>query len=390
MPPLSTTAVSASVTVIVLLYNDMPHGLAAIDSVLAQTRQDLAVAIIDNGSTDDTHLRLRAYEGDPRVSIIRCPCNQRSEAATRYALTVTTPYLSFLFADDTYRPERIERALELLEHAPHLDYVFFRNAFRNEHGDPVNEVPLSLFSGDPSSMSRWQHLRYFTTHGNSLHPCAMVVRTDTYRRLGGFPRTLHRIGDMAFFARLLANADGLFSGDPMQDITVWSQGRNESSSNIHLSHQLMFERTVLLEEYLTPAVLDNLTRVFPNQQAPNLALSTRAQQLWYLAHQFIDPDRAFDFRLFGFRLLYQAASLGDPDLELRVITATGKSIGQYIDRNASGIPAVAPVAPAPDPVKDAVKRLPGAVPLYRFLKSLAAMLLPGVASADSSRRSQWK
>ena len=49
------------VTVIVLLYNDMPHGHRAIRSVLSQSYRDLKIKILDNGSTDSTWSEIQEY-----------------------------------------------------------------------------------------------------------------------------------------------------------------------------------------------------------------------------------------------------------------------------------------------------------------------------------------
>ena len=58
------------------------------------------------------------------------------------------------------------------------------------------------------------------------------------------------MGDLIFFARLLAHGNVKFLKDIMQNITVWSNGRNESAKNDGDPPPLIYERTMFLEEFL--------------------------------------------------------------------------------------------------------------------------------------------
>src|SRR5919112_6400765 len=58
------------VSVVMPVYNERQHLAAAVESILQQTLQELELVIIDDGSDDDTLLRLQVFErADPRVRV---------------------------------------------------------------------------------------------------------------------------------------------------------------------------------------------------------------------------------------------------------------------------------------------------------------------------------
>ena len=59
------------VNVIIPTYNRATLVCDAIESVLAQTYQDIGIIIVDDGSTDDTVTRLKKYAAEPRIRIIQ-------------------------------------------------------------------------------------------------------------------------------------------------------------------------------------------------------------------------------------------------------------------------------------------------------------------------------
>jgi hypothetical protein len=325
---------------------------------------------------------IQPYRADARVRFYRQRRNQRSDGVQAVTDSVNTKFLSFLFADDVYEPERIATAMSYLEENSHLDFVFFDNEHVDERGQPLEEVHFSWFTGDISSMDRWQHLRHFFIYGNTLHPCGMVVKTEIYKRLGGFPNFMHRMGDMVFFTKLLANTEGAFLPEKMQKITVWSSGKNEAVVNVNGESQFFGERSLFLDEYLKPAIFDNLIRIFGGRQSAGVSLESESEKAWYLAHQALSHSQTArpESLLFGLRLLYKVADIADDDFERQVIRATGHSKSEYIFNLVSRLhltpPHIAPVGHIlagtvrlPLRLKAALKkRAPFLVPIYRYIK----------------------
>jgi glycosyltransferase involved in cell wall biosynthesis/organic radical activating enzyme len=361
------------VTVIVLLYNDLPHAHRAIQSVLFQSYKDLKIKILDNGSTDNTWGEIQKYANDPRVTLIRNVKNQRSEFAACEALKTDTEYLSFLFADDVYLPQRIEVGLKAFRERPDLDAVFSNVEGVDEHGQNVHGKPWTVFDGDISLMSRHEHLRHFLFGGNCLHPCAMLVKTKTYIEHGGFKPYFHHIGDMIFFTRLLAHGKIEFLRDKLQQITVWSNGRNESSKNIGQSVLLSYERVMFFEEYLSPEIMEQYVEIFEGKSSNGIVLRSRAERLWYLGHQILSADSSYEAKLFAFKCFYKAAEIADADFNRNEVLFAGRTVSQYLAAMGSNGQNVN-MEKVPKPkgfkrtVRQAIKNIPFSVPVYRYLK----------------------
>jgi glycosyltransferase involved in cell wall biosynthesis len=103
----------AIVTVVMPCFNAAATVEASIRSVQAQTRSDWQLIVVDDGSQDNTVDMIEAM-GDARIRLI-CQANAGVSAARNRALSeVSTPYVAFLDADDTWAPEFIQVMLDAL------------------------------------------------------------------------------------------------------------------------------------------------------------------------------------------------------------------------------------------------------------------------------------
>lgn len=97
------------VSLLLFSYNQGQFLREALESALSQTWQPLEVVVVDNGSTDGSQAVLEDFADDPRVKLRmhdhNGPITARMNEATRIA---RGDWVSFLFSDDLYRPEKIE------------------------------------------------------------------------------------------------------------------------------------------------------------------------------------------------------------------------------------------------------------------------------------------
>ena len=97
------------VTVFIPVYNRERYVGPAIDSILAQNFSDYELLLIDDGSTDLSLERMRAYT-DPRVRIV---CNKRNRGIPRTRNTglqlARGKYIAMLDSDDLAHPKRLEK-----------------------------------------------------------------------------------------------------------------------------------------------------------------------------------------------------------------------------------------------------------------------------------------
>jgi glycosyltransferase involved in cell wall biosynthesis len=115
---------SPACSVIIAAYNSAQTIDDAIDSVLAQTRADFEVIVVDDGSTDETPSRVQRYAHDPRVRLHRQDNAGPSAARNAGIALARGRYLGMLDSDDMWLPGYIERAVSALERHPEAGLVF--------------------------------------------------------------------------------------------------------------------------------------------------------------------------------------------------------------------------------------------------------------------------
>jgi glycosyltransferase involved in cell wall biosynthesis len=108
-----------TVSVIIPTYNYAHFVGEAINSVLAQTIDDLQILVVDDGSTDNTPDILASLD-DPRIEVIRTPnqgiCATHNEGLAR----AEGEFIAFLGADDRFRPDKLERQVQMMKAEPDL------------------------------------------------------------------------------------------------------------------------------------------------------------------------------------------------------------------------------------------------------------------------------
>lgn len=104
---------SPLVSVVLCGYNQAAFVRDAIDSVLGQTYPHVELVAIDNGSTDDSREIMATYAGDPRVRLFLFTENDRLTRRLNEGIRQARgAYVSILYADDYYLPEKTAVQME--------------------------------------------------------------------------------------------------------------------------------------------------------------------------------------------------------------------------------------------------------------------------------------
>jgi len=100
------------VSIMMPAYNVGKYIGRAIESVLAQTYENLELIIVDDCSTDNTYEIAAGYK-DPRIRILRHEQNMGVGPSRNDALSASTgQWVAVLDADDEWLPERLERLIK--------------------------------------------------------------------------------------------------------------------------------------------------------------------------------------------------------------------------------------------------------------------------------------
>jgi SAM-dependent methyltransferase len=132
----------STTTVVLNTYNRVASLRRALDSVLAQTCEDLEVVVVDDGSTDRTNAFLAGIT-DPRVRHVSHSNMGLAASRNVGARLADSDWLAFLDDDDSLEPTWLERLMELA--APDVALVSCGVNLSSETGGLLGvEVPGSL------------------------------------------------------------------------------------------------------------------------------------------------------------------------------------------------------------------------------------------------------
>ncbi len=165
---------SPLVSVIITCYNLGQYLDEAVDSVLAQTFEDLEILIVDDGSTDPHTTGLLSAYDRPRTRVLRTP-NRGLPAARNLGLSHTSgPFVTMLDADDVFEPTLLEKSVAALSSDPSLAFV--SHWFRT-FGD-------ESWEWSPTACDFPVLLDHNTVNGSAL------VRRSVLMAIGGFDEAM--------------------------------------------------------------------------------------------------------------------------------------------------------------------------------------------------------
>ncbi len=135
------------VSVIIPCFNQGAYLDEAVDSVLAQTFEDLEIVVVDDGSTDPaTVAKLAAYER-PKTRVVHTP-NLGLPGARNLGIRESRgAYLLPLDADDRIAPTYVEQAAAVLDASPGTGIVYCRAELFGDEEGPWALPPFRLPDG---------------------------------------------------------------------------------------------------------------------------------------------------------------------------------------------------------------------------------------------------
>jgi glycosyltransferase involved in cell wall biosynthesis len=168
-------------SVVVPAHDAAAYLAAALDSALAELPAGGELIVVDDGSRDATPQIVARYADRVR-SVRREVAGGPGSARNAGAAIARGDVLAFLDADDLALPGRFTKLLELLEAEPSLDLVFGNGVKIYEGSERVRPVIRRSYA---RRLVRRVGVSEMLL-GSWLYPQALCVRTEAFRRLGGF------------------------------------------------------------------------------------------------------------------------------------------------------------------------------------------------------------
>ncbi|MFQ5769604.1 MAG: glycosyltransferase family 2 protein [bacterium] len=137
-----------SVSAVITTYNRQEKVRRAIQGVMDQTYPLMEVIVVEDGSDSGIPEWLR-HKGWDHVIYIHHDCNKGLAAARNTGLKKAQgEFIAYLDDDDEWKPQRIERQIELLRNLSDvqkeaLGVIYCRSEFRFDEGIKVDDLPLN-------------------------------------------------------------------------------------------------------------------------------------------------------------------------------------------------------------------------------------------------------
>ncbi|WP_367159731.1 glycosyltransferase [Kozakia baliensis] len=189
---------TANIDVLMPVYNSASYLSETLQSIQAQTVQNIRIIIVDDGSTDGTsEILAKAAAADSRIEIVT-QANAGIVAALNAGLErCTAPFVARHDADDLSDPERFARQIDYLER--HLDCVATSCMARHIDADGKPLGTITRFK-DPDAADAW-HIPAREPY--LMHPF-LTMRTEALKAVGGY-RAVLGAEDSDLYWRLRSN-----------------------------------------------------------------------------------------------------------------------------------------------------------------------------------------
>lgn len=165
------------ISVIMSVYNGMPHLQEAVESILNQTYKDFEFIIVDDGSNDGTWRYLISLKAR-RIKLIKNKKNLGLAASLNIALwQAHGDLIARMDADDISLPERFERQIEFLLKNPSIDLCGTWADLIDENGIVVGEKKYPISDNLMKKALAW--------YSPIIHP-TLIAKAKFFRELKGY------------------------------------------------------------------------------------------------------------------------------------------------------------------------------------------------------------
>ena len=249
-------------SVIIPVFNRAHSIRSSLHSVLDQTRPPDEVIVVDDGSTDDLTEALAPYIS--RIVLLKQPNAGVAAARNLGVSRATGDWLTFQDSDDVWTRDHLASTERDLSSAAadvvvHLGDVLYTG---KDYAEGLFDIKGLHY---PSARAeRLDDPLSLVISGMTLQGAA--IRTDVFRRLGGFDTGMRMLSDTAFFCQIALEGAFLVTGDQMALIQR-IEGDDASISGLHrMNARYSCEMQIRILERLLPRTMHSTQIAMVNRK----------------------------------------------------------------------------------------------------------------------------
>ena len=158
------------ISIIIPCYNQGIYINEAINSVLAQTYQNLEIIIVNDGSTDEYTNNLLKNYNRPKTKVLHTTNQGLASARNNGIKEATGEYILPLDADDKIGKEYLEKAVKILDITPGIGIVYCQAEY---FGEDKGLWPLTVYSSEQILLE-------------NMIFCSALFRKKDWEMVGGY------------------------------------------------------------------------------------------------------------------------------------------------------------------------------------------------------------
>jgi glycosyltransferase involved in cell wall biosynthesis len=193
------------------VYNCADYLRRTLASVLPQAPASAQIEVVDDCSTRDDPEAVVREAGDSRVTFVRQPVNLGAQATfTTCIVRAHGEWVHILHGDDLVAPGFYDAFQAAAEQHPEIGAAFCRSTDIDDNDDPIEVMPAeAAVPGILSDLA--DRLAVY----NLIRFPSIVVRRQTYERVGGFHPALFHSADWDMWKRVALNVPVWYDPTPL-------------------------------------------------------------------------------------------------------------------------------------------------------------------------------
>ena len=183
------------ISIVMPVYNEQKYLKESIESILNQTFTDFEFIILDDGSTDDSILKIESYK-DSRIKLIKAD-HQGMVSQFNYGIKIARASLiARMDADDIAEKNRLDEQVYFLDHNPEVVIVGSNVLFIDEDSVEVCEKKYPERHADIEFI--------MPVESAVCHP-AVMMRSNIFSKYVGYDESYGYAADHKLFLDLISN-----------------------------------------------------------------------------------------------------------------------------------------------------------------------------------------